>query len=134
MDATATHPELMPVAIHALGMLGDPRSRFFLREQLLEGESRFRLLAARALANAGPEGLALLREAVRSAAGEPRRAAVEALLPIATTDDLTVLYQYVDRPEAGETGLAERARQRALELEAELERRLDAESASAPTR
>jgi hypothetical protein len=74
----------------------------------------------------------VLREIARSEAGEPQRIAIATLLPVSTPDDLSLLYAYVASGEAAPPALVEQVRQRAAELEAELERQLDAQSASEP--
>jgi hypothetical protein len=132
IDAAKAHPELIPVALHVFGIIADPRARFFVREQLLTGEPRHRARAARTLAALGPDGLGVLREIARSGTGEPRRIAVETLLPHSTPDDLTLLHEYVASSSGAPAALVEQVRRRAAELEAELERELDAQSASAP--
>jgi hypothetical protein len=124
-DSAHAHPELVGTAVWALGRMGDPRARVFLNETLLDGNPRHRAAAAAALAALGEEGLALLREAVRSDRSEIRGAAVTALLPVSTTEDLTLLHEYVEiYPDDG-TGLIPRVRERTIELEAELEEELE---------
>lgn len=123
VDAARSHPELVPVAIDALGRMRDGRARFFLGELLYDGPERHRPAAAASLGRVGKFGMDMLREAARAERPEVRRAALQALIPIAEVGDLTLLHAFAREPSEGDAQLAESALRKAIELERELEAR-----------
>jgi HEAT repeat protein len=130
VDAIHTHPELTVPGIRALGRLQDERARFFLDRVLQHGEPRYQREAARALGQIGDAGLLILRQGARSASRTTREAAVGGLLPLATTEDLTLLHEYVVDNAEDDPAVLERVRLRATELEAQLEEQQLQEAAS----
>lgn len=124
IDAAQTHPELMPVAIYALGQMRDPRGRYFVEGVVLKGPDRYRQRAAQTLASLGDTGLEMLRKALSAPDAPARAAALDALLPAARPDDLTALYEYLDRHGSDDPERAEHVRVRAAELEAEWEQKM----------
>jgi HEAT repeat protein len=117
IDAAQAHPHLTRAAIGSIARMGDPRGRFFLRGVLDEGRPRLRREAADALARLGESGTELLREAVRSPDSDVRSVAMAALLPVTTTTDLTMLYEYVADHADVEPDLRTAIQERAEELE-----------------
>lgn len=94
IDAAREEAELVGIAVEALGAIGDPRARFYLERVLNEGKAGVRESAAVALGRLDESGRVVLRTATRSQIKEVRLAAVRALLPVATVDDLTALYEF----------------------------------------
>jgi hypothetical protein len=94
IDAAIEDPEVLPVALDALGTMRDPRARFFLDRVFHEGSPAIRERAATALSRIGEPGRAVLKTAIRSDSKETRLLAIRALLPVATVDDLGSLYDY----------------------------------------
>ncbi len=130
IDAALEDPELMPVTLRAIARMRDERARFFLND-VLHGESgELRDEAARILGQIGGLAGAPLRDALHSERREIRLAAVRGLLPHATVDDLTVLYEYYGNHADDDPETMEQVRQTALELEQRLQAKRDAESAS----
>lgn len=129
IDSVHQFPELSPVAMRTLGRMGDGRAKVFLSEALLEGSPRYRGPAALALAGIS-DGVDVLRDALGAKDDDTSAAALRALLPRAGTDDLTLLYNYVDLHGSEDPELLRLARDRAMELELELEREQDQEGAS----
>jgi hypothetical protein len=117
IDAVEATPALTPVAAAALERMRDPRGRFLLQSVLVAGPDRWRPDAAQALSVLGPEGLEILRESVVAEDPAVRRAALDALLPVAQPDDLTRLYEYLDRHGDEDPELARHIRARAVEIE-----------------
>jgi hypothetical protein len=130
IDAVHLNPELTLAGIRALGRLRNERGRFFLKRVLMYGEPRYQNLAAQALGLIGETGLPLLREQVVSEERGAREAAMAALLPYATPEDLTLLHEYVSWHGADDPALVESVRSKALELEGALEEEQLTESAS----
>lgn len=126
IDAVQAHPELTPVAIAAFERTRETRGRFFLLSVVVDGPDRYRAAAAEALAAIGDQGLDLLRESARGDQPAARRAAMGALLPTSRPEDLTALYEYLDRFGTEDPALAEGIRSRAVELESDLEQGLGA--------
>jgi hypothetical protein len=131
IDAAYEDPELVPTAIESLAMMGDDRARFFLEKMMLEGGPEVRGQAAAALAQIGDEALRPLKMAVRSDDPEVRMVAIQALLPVATVDDISALHEYVYNHPDDDPGVLEAVRASALMLEELLERQAETESASA---
>lgn len=95
IDAAHEDPALVPVTVDALASMGKDRARFFLESVMLEGDPQVRGMAASALARIGGEALLPLKVAIRSDDPEIRVVAVQALLPVATVDELSTLHEYV---------------------------------------
>jgi hypothetical protein len=112
-------------------MMGDARARFFLEEMMLEGPPDARGQAAAALARIGGPARYPLKLAIRSDDPEVRLIAVQALLPVATTDDISTLHEYAYNHPDDDPGILEAVRASALMLEEALARQAEAESASA---
>jgi hypothetical protein len=131
IDAAYEDPEIVPTAIEALATMGDDRARFFLETQMLEGGPEVRGLAAAALAQIGNDALRPLKLAARSENPEVRLVAIQALLTVATVDDISTLHEYVyDHPD-DDPATVEAVRASALALEKTLSRQAEADSASA---
>lgn len=130
MDAASEHPELVPVAVKALGDFRNDRARGFLKDVMLRGHPHERLLAARALGRIGDRGMDTLREAARDSDAGCRSAALETLLPVTDTDDLSLLHEYIGLYPDENPRLHAMLLKRALLLEAIKEKQLDAEAAS----
>jgi len=75
--------------------MGDDRARFFLDDQLRSGDPETRVQAAESLAAIGNNAIQTLREATISGEAAIRHAAIEALVPHTTLNDLTILYEYI---------------------------------------
>ena len=131
IDAAYDDPELMPTVIESLGMMRDTRARFFLEKVMLEGAPEVRGQAAAALARIGGTALYPLKLAMRSDDPEVRLVAVQALLPVATVDDISTLHEYAYNHPDDDPGILEAVRASALMLEEALARQAEAESASA---
>ncbi len=130
IDAAVEDPEVLPVAVDALGMMRDGRARFFLERVLHEGKPGIRERAAVSLSRIGEPGRAVLKNGIRSENKDIRLASIRALLPVATVDDLSSLYDYVrshpdDDPA---TAKAVEGATTALEKALETQRALDAAS------
>lgn len=131
IDAVYEDPVLLPDAIRTLGAIGDKRARFFLGDQLNHGPPEVRADAAVALAKIGAEAADFLREAVRSDDPGIRQPAISALLPVATVEDLSALYDYFgDHPE-DDAKIREAVRRTAQRLELALQAQRDADAAAA---
>jgi HEAT repeat protein len=131
IDAAYEDPELAPTAIEALAMMGDDRARFFLEKQMLEGGPEVRGIAAAALARIGDKALLPLKVAIRSDDSDVRFVSVQALLPVATVDDISTLHEYVYNHPDDDPGTLEAVRASALALEETLSRQAEADAASA---
>jgi hypothetical protein len=131
IDAAYEDPEIVPAAIDALAMMGDDRARFFLEEQMLEGDPEVRGLAAAALARIGETALLPLKLAVRSEDPEVRLVAIQALLTVATVDDISTLHEYVYNHPDDDDATVRAVRASAIALEEQLSRQAEADAASA---
>jgi hypothetical protein len=121
IDAVHLDPELTYAGIRALGRLRNERGRFFLKRILVHGEPRYQKLAAQALGLIGETGVPLLREQAVSEQRSVREAAMAALLPYATSDDLTLIHEYVGLHADDDPVLVDSVRSKAIELETQLE-------------
>ncbi len=121
IDAMHLHPELIEISIETLARLRDRRARFFLLQVLEGARPDRRLQAASALARIGDHAVYALRAAANSEDPAVRRAAIDALLPVANPDDLTLLHEFVGIRLDEDAELLERVRERLIELERELE-------------
>ncbi len=117
IDAALEYPELVPDVVEALGRIGDERARFFLGRQLTERDDEVRVKAALALARIGGRATTPLREAALSDDPARREIALNALLPVATTEDLHALYDYLSRYEDVDPKLTSHVRDTAARLE-----------------
>jgi hypothetical protein len=130
IDAGLEDPTLLELVIRSVARMGDDRARFFLEEVLLAEDQNQAAMAAEAMATIGGRALAPLRDAVLSEDETVRGNAIAALLPVASIDDLAVLYEYLAKFTADDEAMIGRVRERAALLEQVLEERLDYDSAS----
>lgn len=130
IDAAVEDPELLPAAVPALGRLGDDRARFFLEKVMTSSDAEARRLAADALSRIGGRATLPLKAAMRSEDRDLRTAALRALLPRATVDDLSALHEYVYAHPDDDPDLVAAAREAALEMERVLAAQQAADSAS----
>lgn len=130
IDAAIEDPQILEVAVKALGAIGDERARFFLAKVLDEGGAEIRDAAAVALGRLGDEGRAMLKSAMRSPRRELRLSAVRALLPVATVEDLTALHEFATSHAADDAATAKSVEAAAATLEKVLEAREAADSAT----
>jgi HEAT repeat protein len=124
IDAVQTDRRLTLVALRTLAAMGDPRGRFFAEGILRNGDPRHRTEAAKALVFMGDSGMEMLRDAVDADDPTISSAAVEALLPYARPEELTALYEFVDRHGADHPELTEKIKARAVELEQQWQEQL----------
>jgi len=130
IDSAYQYPQLTPVVIETVERIGDDRARFFLAEQLEQGNADNRRHAARAMATIGGECTQYLQASALSEQPELREIALRALLPKTTIGDLMTLYEYVEMfPDDDPTLLVE-LRERAQVLEEMFERQQRFDSAS----
>lgn len=130
IDRAVEEPALRPTVIRALGEWGDHRARFYLEEVLLRGPAELRPLAAASLAKIGGPAMLPLHGAALSPDPGVRTDALRALIPASGIDDLTTLYEYLDRFPDDDEVLRAEARSRCELLESVLEQRLEFDSAS----
>ncbi len=130
IDAAIEDAEVAPAAVEALGRIGDPRARFFLSRALASGDPSVRDRAAVSLAQLGEPGRASLKAAMRSGDTEVRLAAVRALLPLATEEDVTALHEYAALHADDDPAIAEAVRAAAALIERAIETRQAEESAA----
>jgi hypothetical protein len=130
IDAAHEDPEVARAALRALGRMGDTRARLFLTEVLTEGRDYYKPEAAAAIATLGGPALNILREAVRADDAATRTAAMRALLPHATFDDLSTLHEFPVLHPSDDPSLLQSIRERATSLELGLAVERDAEAAS----
>jgi len=95
IDAALEDRALLPLAVKAVSAMQDARARFFLDDTLMAGPPDVRSDAAIALARIGGDALFPLKKALRSDDPATRLAAATAILPVARTDDLSALYEYL---------------------------------------
>ncbi len=132
VDAAEEDPEILPQCVEALGALGDDHARFFLERALHEGRPGVRESAAVALARIGGRARLTLQTAVRSKDRDVRLAAVRALLPVATVDDVTVFHEYVSAHADDDPATVKAATDAATKLEKLIDAQQAADSASPP--
>jgi len=132
VDAATEDPALLPVAISALGTLGNDKARHFLGRVILEEAGDLRNSAAVALARIGNRAHEVLRSALRSEEKELRLAAIRALLPFADTDDLSALHTYAYDHADDDPDTVRAVRESALVLEETLAAEQAADAASPP--
>ncbi|MDX1389661.1 MAG: hypothetical protein R3344_10755 [Acidobacteriota bacterium] len=130
IDAGYEDDELVPVAIDALGAIGDDRARFFLETQIFGTEPGIPEKASIALARIGGRALEPLKKAMRSDDRRLRELAVRALLPVATVDDLSALYEYTYSNPEDDPELVEAVRRSTVVLERLLAAQQSEDSAS----
>jgi hypothetical protein len=130
IDAALDDPELMPVTIDALGVMRVDTARFFLGRQLNEGDGEIPEAAAIALARIHGRALEPLRNALQAEREVTRTAAVRALLPVATLEDLSALYEYYGAFPDDDPQLRESVREVAARLELLLQQQQELDSAS----
>jgi len=123
IDAIYAHPELSVNGLRALGRMRNNRTRHFLRRALDSAEPAYRQLAADGLVMLGePTGFAFLRDAVRSDDRGTRESALNALLPYATPEDVTLLHEYVTTHGKDDPALLTAVREKTTELETDLQK------------
>lgn len=132
IDSALDDPTLTPDVIRALGAIGDDRARFYLEKMLHEGGPGDREGAAVALARLGGRAMSPLRDAVGSNDRDVRLAAIRALLPVASPDDLTVFYVYLTEHVDDDPATAQAVRAAASVIEEKLEAQRAADAASTP--
>lgn len=130
IDAAMEYPELAGVAIKCLGDFGDDRARNFLGQQLAAPDPALRLLAAEALADIGGLAVETLREATLSEDAGIRHAAIGALLPRTSLNDLTILHEYVYLHPDDDPAILEKVRDRAMVLESLMDDGLEFDAVS----
>ena len=94
--ASRTDSPLRIEAIQGIARLGDPRAVEFFKK-LLESNSVPRDEIYRALAQLGRPASILLKSRLDDTDPAERRRAIDALIPMATAEDLTVLYAYIQK-------------------------------------
>lgn len=129
MDAAHEFPSLTSDVVSCLGRQGDDRARFYLGGLLMGGAPEHRTAAAAALAAIGGRSIETLRDATLAPDDQIRGAAVDALIPVSSVDDLTILYEYVAQSPDDDPRRLDLVLQRAAQLEALLEVRPDVDSA-----
>lgn len=132
IDSAKDDPELLPDVVTALGAIGDVRARFFLDRVLNEPDPALRQSAAASLARIGGVALEPLRNAMRSTSRELRLAAVRALLPVSSEQDLTAFYDYLSAHPDDDPATVQAVRSTAEHFEKVLADKQAAEAASPP--
>jgi HEAT repeat protein len=132
IDAAEEDPSLLPVVVPALGQIGDDRARFYLAGVLVGGKAGVAEPAAVALARIGGRALEPLRDALRSTNRSLRLTAARAILPVASENDLTALYEYVAAHPTDDPPTIAAIADACSAIEALIEARRAAEAASAP--
>ena len=130
MDAAYEYPQLTLVVIETLQVIRDDRARFFLAEQMEQGDAETRKRVAEAMATIGGQCLDYLRAWALADQPELREVALRALLPTTTIGDLTTLYEYVEMFPDDDPNLLTALRARAEILEALFEAQQEIDSAS----
>jgi hypothetical protein len=130
IDAIHQEPELMVNGLRALSRMRNERTRFFLKRVLHHGAPRYQRLAAEGLGRLAESGIPLLREATAAQDRGVRETALAAWIPYAAPEDVTLLHEYVTAHGDDDPDLLRAARDKALELEAALEREHLAEAAT----
>jgi HEAT repeat protein len=130
IDAASEDPELLPIALPALGLIGNDRARHYLADLLRDGEGEVPGLAAAALARIHGRALGPLREGLLAEREVTRVAAARALLPIATLEDLSALYEYYGAYPDDDPELRAQVRDTASRLELLLQQQQEIDAAS----
>jgi hypothetical protein len=121
MDSAIEHPTLTGIVIDSLSKMGNDRARFFLDGQLRGGDPVIRARAAECLSSIGNNAIQTLREATSSEDVGVRHAAIEALLPRTTLNDLTILHEYIYMHPEDDPRILGLVRDRAILLESMME-------------
>ncbi len=130
IDAAHVNPQLTPIVIETLELIEDDRARFFLAEQVENGDPENRERAALAMAAIGGRCHQYLRAWSLAEKPELRRIALRALLPNTTIGDLMTLYEYVAMFPDDDPQLLADLRDRAQFLEEIFEKQQELDSAS----
>lgn len=117
IDAAEEYPGLKPMVVHAVGVSGNPRGRFWLDGLLHGSDPELRSGAAEALTKLGNEGFGVLRAALEDSSAAVRRAAMEALLPLSSPAELPDLNRFLETYGSADPELAAAVRTRISELE-----------------
>jgi HEAT repeat protein len=125
IDSAIEYPVLNRQVITALGKLGDARARFFLDGHLRGKDPILRKQAAECLATIGGNAIETLREAISSNEDDIRHAAIEALVPHTTLNDLTILHEYAYMHPEDDPKILALVRDRAILLETLMEQGID---------
>lgn len=128
IDSAIEYPVLTNQVITALCKLGDDRARFYLDSHLRGPDRELRMKAAECLATIGNNAIETLREAISSDNDDIRHAAIEAIVPHTTLNDLTILHEYVYMHPDDDPRILQLVRDRAILLETLMEQSLDEES------
>jgi HEAT repeat protein len=129
-DFAIEEPEALPEVVSTLGRIGDERARFFLERVLNEGRTGVREQAAIALARIGGQAMEPLRKATRSTQADVRLAAVRALIPVATVEEMTALQEYAAKFPSDDPATVKAAAEAAAKLEKVFEATRARESAT----
>jgi len=132
IDAAYEYPQLSSVVIETLVAMADDRARFFLAEQVEQGDPRIRRQGVEAMATIGGQCLQYLRAWALSDQPELRANALQALLPTTTVGDLSTLYEYFAMFPDDDPDLLAALRSRAEILEELFETQQAIDSASPP--
>jgi hypothetical protein len=117
IDAAYEDPELIDLVVASVAAYGDERGRHFLADIMKTGTPAQRRSAAKGLARIGGRASRQVRDAALAKDADTRQAAINALLPIASFDDLTLLHEYYVRYGEADAELGQRVRRRAVLLE-----------------
>lgn len=117
IDAAYEDPELIDLVVESVSAYRDERGRHFLGDIMENGTPEQRRAAAKALARIGGRAIRQVRDAALVDDPYTRQAAINALIPIASFDDLTLLHEYYVRYGEKDAELGQRARRRAVLLE-----------------
>ena len=117
VDAAVEHTDLRLLVINSLGEYGSDKARAYLYEILSTAEPELREAAARSMVRIGERALIKLREVALGDDAKARKAAIRALLPVSSFDDLGVLFTFMTDHADDDPVLTEWVRQRATLLE-----------------
>ncbi len=130
IDSAYEYPELTATVVRAVSRFQLDRARHFLLEVMRTGTAEESRLAADAIVRIGGRGLGTIREAFIDEKRQAREAAVNALLPISSGEDLSRLYDFIATNPDADAELLERIIARAGMLEALLEHQQNLDAAT----